>query len=458
MLYQVLRSAARVALHWYYREVIVQGRERIPVRGSVLVVANHPNALVDALLVAIAVDRRVLLTAKATLFEHPFLAPLLNVIGVVPLRRAKDEHATPGDRAAVFRNADAFRMVTDALRREHVVLVFPEGISHDESSLAPLKSGAARMALMARDAEARSLHILPIGLVYEEKERPRSRVLVRIGEPIDLDAWYVTSSSADALMLTREMDTRLRQLTLNFATAERASRAVGVARALAALAGEPPPFEEGTAFASEADIASRVSAVIEALEYATPALVSAVDAFTSRLSGVEARLAARGIALSDVRISIQVRQGARFVLREAVLSILALPIAAVGRVAHWLPIRAARVLALHSIANHTSRDEPAMRTIVFGMAALLLWYCGLTVLLTRWLDGVAVAICLIAVFVAGQVDLALEDRLTRVWKRARTYRALRGDTALRTGAIEEIDALLEQALALEKALIHSEGL
>ena len=65
MLYPLLRSAAHIALRWYYSDVIVQGRVRIPERGPVLVVANHPNAMVDAMLVASSIDRRVLLTAKA---------------------------------------------------------------------------------------------------------------------------------------------------------------------------------------------------------------------------------------------------------------------------------------------------------------------------------------------------------------------------------------------------------
>src|SRR4051812_29308130 len=93
MLYHSLRAAAHVALRWYYADVVVQGEERVPARGPLIVVANHPNALVDALLVGTALRRRILLTAKATLFEHPLLAPLLRGIGVVPLRRAADERA-----------------------------------------------------------------------------------------------------------------------------------------------------------------------------------------------------------------------------------------------------------------------------------------------------------------------------------------------------------------------------
>ena len=61
--------------------------ERVPSEGPVLILANHPNALIDPLLIATAIDRRVLLTAKATLFERPGLAWLLQAVGVVPLRR-----------------------------------------------------------------------------------------------------------------------------------------------------------------------------------------------------------------------------------------------------------------------------------------------------------------------------------------------------------------------------------
>ena len=70
------------------------------------------------------------------------------------------------------------------------MLIFPEGITHDEPSLAPLKTGAARMALHARDAgDVDGLAVVPIGLTFERKDAPRTRVLVQIGEPIAMDRW-----------------------------------------------------------------------------------------------------------------------------------------------------------------------------------------------------------------------------------------------------------------------------
>ena len=78
--------------------------------------------------------------------------------------------------------------------------IFPEGTVNDALRLKPLKTGAARIALGAREKGARGLRIVPVGLVYEDKTRPRSRVLVRAGEPIDLDdamRFLVPTGTAD---------------------------------------------------------------------------------------------------------------------------------------------------------------------------------------------------------------------------------------------------------------------
>src|SRR6185436_14008554 len=91
MLYRLLRVIAAIALRWYYAEIVVQGAERAPRSGPLLIVANHPNALIDPLLVGTTLSRRILLTAKATLFDHSALAILLRAVGVVALRRARDE-------------------------------------------------------------------------------------------------------------------------------------------------------------------------------------------------------------------------------------------------------------------------------------------------------------------------------------------------------------------------------
>jgi hypothetical protein len=395
--------------------------------------------------------RRVLLTAKATLFENPVLAAVLRTVGVVPLRRAKDER----DAAAVSasRNSDAFRMVTRALERQGAVLVFPEGISHDEPSLAPLRTGAARMALTAAADGVRGVRILPFGMIFEEKERPRSRVLVRIDEPIDVDEWLAATGAPDAIRLTADIDSAMRHVTLNFASEGRARRAIALARALASIAEEPFSIGQARPLATEAELAHRIDVATDALASAPPETVLQADVLITRVESLEARLAERHVALTDVHISPRMRHGARFVLREGVLAVVALPFAVLGRITHWIPLRLARMFALRTAAKDPSRDQPAMRTIVLGLAFVLLWYVLQGVLLTRWFGVVAALLWLTVIFLAARIDFVLRDRLRRGWSRARSYLALRADPAFRETALQEIQLVVADALALEQRLV-----
>lgn len=453
MLYALLRGIAGIALRWYYADVAVQGGERVPHDGPLLVLANHPNALIDPLLVGTAMPRRVLLTAKATLFEPRALSILLRGVGVVPLRRAKDEVRSVGAAAvAPDRNAQAFAQVTSALRAQRAVLVFPEGISHDDPTLAPLKSGAARMALQASHEGVQGIQLLPMGLVFEEKERPGSRVLVRIGEALDLDQW-LTQHVADTQELTEELEARLRAVTLNFATAERAARAVRLARVLVALAGAPAPVDEPDSLDTETAIAIRIDAAVSALADAPPATIQSADRLVSRLDAIERELRLRGIQLADVRVSTRLPDAVSFVAREGPLAVLGGIAILLGWATHWVPLRAARALAMRSLARNTSRDQPAMRTILLGLTAVVLWYVAQFVVLSQ-VAGPLVALGWLAViFLAAHALRLGGGRLQRALRRARSFLAFRADPTLQPRLVAAVDVLLEEALVLESALL-----
>jgi hypothetical protein len=151
------------------------------------------------------------MTAKATLTDNPLVALLFKTVGVVPLRRISDEArkstGVPVDRS---RNTEAFREILDLLEKRGAVLIFPEGKSHNEFGLEPLRSGMARLALQARDERSISgVKILPVGLVFENKGEPGTIAGVNIGEPIDMDSW----PNADHVGLTGEIAVRLRRVS-----------------------------------------------------------------------------------------------------------------------------------------------------------------------------------------------------------------------------------------------------
>lgn len=211
MIYSLLRWINGIALYWFYADIRVVGKERIPARGPLLIAVNHQNALVDSLIAAWVIPRRMAMTAKATLADNRLVAFVFRMLQVVPLRRVSDEarktNGSPFDRS---RNREAFREIIDLLERNRAVLIFPEGKSHNKYGLEPLKTGLARLALQARDERGvRGLRILPLGLVFENKGAPGTVVGARFGEAIEMDAWPDASHAT----LTEEIAKRLRSVS-----------------------------------------------------------------------------------------------------------------------------------------------------------------------------------------------------------------------------------------------------
>jgi 1-acyl-sn-glycerol-3-phosphate acyltransferase len=189
MIYRLFRWFTGIALHWFYSTIEVVGGDRVPAEAPVLLAASHHNALVDCLIAGWIIPRRLTITAKATLMDNAFLAWLLPAIGVVPLRRASDErNEKRAGKLDAGRNVGAFKALLDTLQQRRMVLIFPEGKSHSEPALAPLKTGIARIALEARDdRHIPGLVVLPLGLSFEDKANPGTAVLAEFGEPVLMD-------------------------------------------------------------------------------------------------------------------------------------------------------------------------------------------------------------------------------------------------------------------------------
>jgi glycerol-3-phosphate O-acyltransferase/dihydroxyacetone phosphate acyltransferase len=451
MLYALLRSIAGIALRWFYRRIDVIGLERLPRNAPLLLVCNHPNALVDAMLVAWAVPRRVVLTAKATLFGHRALSTLLTWIGVVPLVRRSDIEGgqLQGGRDPQ-RNARAFGALRAVLRRGGAVVIFPEGISHDQPSLAPLKTGAARVALEARDARVGNLHIVPIGLTFEHKETPRTRVLVQIGEPIALDHWRADGETAVA-RLTEEIDSRLRSVTLNYETADDASRARTLSSLLAALWREElESVGQPRSLRLDVSLAARIEEARVALSRnADDALRARADSLVRAVAELEDVLRRHGVALEDVSVSSEGRHALPFVLREAWIILLGGPIALWGMINHWIPFNAARLIARRSVE---SAADPAMRTIVAGAGLVVGFYAVQGVAVAAFAGWAPALIYVASLPLAADVNFLLRDRLRRALQRARTYLLFRRRPKLHARLRTEVQRVRADAMELEVQL------
>ncbi|WP_310568752.1 lysophospholipid acyltransferase family protein [Gemmatimonas sp.] len=451
MLYELLKPVIGVALHWYYRSILTEGIERVPKDGPVFLAVNHPNALVDALVVGYAVPRRVHFTAKATIFANPLATTFLQAVGVVPLRRASDESkagASSASPADAERNAASFEAVADALAKQGAIVIFPEGKSHDLPQLAPLRTGLARMTLQAYQAHGvRGVRIIPIGLLFERKEAPRSRVLMQVGEPIHVDP--LVDAGISVATLTQLVTARLAAVTLNFDSPSDAERLQRVGGTLSALLEPTPSVAEGTpSLGRVLELLRRLDRVHSTLRARDDAeLHTRLDGFEARVRAFGTRLDERGIDPHDLAISAQAAAGMRFAVREATLALIAAPIGFWGRLTHFAPIQLARRLALRNVQ---ALDEPAMRTLVVGLLLVLAAYIVQTAVVASLAGGWWALAFFLTLVPSASSDLRYGDRTRRARDRARAYFAFRRDPALQGALLAEADAIRQDAFALER--------
>lgn len=357
-LYAPLRAGIRALLGVFFRRVQTTGEELLPAEGPLLLVGNHPNSLLDPAVLLAVCERRVSFAAKDALFANPLLRPVLRGVGAVAIRRriAADGKVDAASVVAPDRvdNSAAFAAMHALLAEGGAIGIFPEGLSHDEAQLQPLRTGAARLAL-GMPAGAPPLQIVPVGLNYSAPKRFRSNVLVRFGPPIVIDA--TRQQAGDARALTREIDLALRALTIN-ADDWDTLRVLETVRRLY----QPP----GLSLEARVELARRFAAGYEQVRDRPDirALFEKVRAFRERLEAID--LSERDLAQPWTATAVF----ARF-WRRSGRALLWLPLAVPGLALHLPAALLAGILGRHATPR---RDVVATTKLLVGFALVgLTW-------------------------------------------------------------------------------------
>lgn len=211
MIYQTLKFILSVGIKTYYKEIKVVQEENIPKKGPLLIVANHPNTLMDAWIIAFILKRPMHFMAKATFFSTPLKRLLLKKLKLVPIVRKGDK------KVDVINNHDSLEESYKILENNDVLLIFPEGTSYPERRLRPLKTGAARIAIEScrRNNFDLPVKILPIGINYTEGHAFRSRILIEVGEEICIQDYkneIIEHERKTVNVITEEIQHKLEKL------------------------------------------------------------------------------------------------------------------------------------------------------------------------------------------------------------------------------------------------------
>lgn len=381
--------------------------------GPVLVVANHPNSLLDPLIVFRTAGRPTRPLAKAPLFDQVFVGAVLRGLGGLPVYRRQD------DTSQMHRNDETFRRAIDALRAGDAVQIYPEGLSHSEPGIAPLRTGAARIALGAEAATSwtLSLRIVPVGITYRRKALFRGRALATIGEPFTIArmrADYEADPASAVRVLTDEIGKHLEAVTLSLTHAEDESLIETAERIYTRQKGwagwrERDPLAERL---------PRLQAFARGLAWLRAHDAPRFERLARDVRRYERQRAQLGADEADVPPRYPVWSVVRYALTEALLLGLALPLAAIGA-ALWYPAYVAPRIAVRLIAP----DPEAIATYKLATGFVVV---PLTVLIlaiaTGWLWGVPVALATSAALpLLGILALFWRERFDDVREDARVF-------------------------------------
>jgi glycerol-3-phosphate O-acyltransferase / dihydroxyacetone phosphate acyltransferase len=402
--YRVLAWFLRIVTRVFFRQVEVVGLENVPA-GPVLFAGNHPNSLIDPILIITTCGRKVHFAAKDTLFKGRIMRAVLNGLGAVPVAR-KVEADGKGTVAPVGEppvrdskdmgrvNDAAFDQMFGVLERGDAIGIFPEGLSHDESQLAKLKTGAARLALGGAERAGKPIAIVPCGLTFIHPKRFRSRVLVQYGTPL-----YVEASSAEGAVkkVTGEIADALRRLTINAPDWD-------TVRALDTVRRLYQPQE--ISIEDRIELARRFNTYYGAVA-AEPKVVSLM----ARVKAYQDKLDELGITDRELAMDLSKMAVGGRMLRHLVLVAWWLPLTVPGAPLHIPTVAFARIAGPRLTPR---KDVIATTKMLVGMLLVLLSYAAAVAVL-GWKFGFWVGFTAAMILpLSGWATLRVLDRLRLV--------------------------------------------
>jgi 1-acyl-sn-glycerol-3-phosphate acyltransferase len=191
--YDWLRFVCRLTALVVFR-VRCQNRQRVPDVGGGLVLSNHQSHL-DPVLIGLACDRRLNFLARQSLFGFAPFRWLIESLDAIPIDR---EGSGLGGLKETLRR----------LKRDELVLIFPEGTRTPDGEVQAFKPGFVALARRAGKPLA------PVGIDGAFASWPRSRWLPRpavihieFGAPLS----PAEVAALDDQALVQEIESRVRE-------------------------------------------------------------------------------------------------------------------------------------------------------------------------------------------------------------------------------------------------------
>lgn len=146
----------------------IYGKNKLPTEGAVIVASNHIS-FIDPPVIGVSIFREATFAAKKELFKNIFLGSAISYLNAIPVRRTGFDN-------------EALKFFIKALRKEQVLIMFPEGTRSRVGTMLPFKRGIGYMVSKSGAA------VLPTYVQGTDKLKSRffqpGGITIRFGDPI----------------------------------------------------------------------------------------------------------------------------------------------------------------------------------------------------------------------------------------------------------------------------------
>lgn len=214
--YLFVKIYMRAGFAFYFKKILISGKENIPRNKAILFVANHQNALIDPLLIGATTPRELNFLTRADVFNKPLVKRLLSTVNMLPIYRIRDGITS------LSRNEEVFEKCYHILNKNGTILIFPEGNHNIQRRLRILSKGFTRIIFGSLKVNPDlEIAVLPVGINYTNAKKYASSVHLIFGEPIIVNEHHTKSELNGASSnLKAEVSEAMKQLITHIENAE----------------------------------------------------------------------------------------------------------------------------------------------------------------------------------------------------------------------------------------------
>ena len=209
--YNLFRRLVKIGLYFYSKKIRVSGAKNIPKKGAVLFCANHPDGLIDPLMITTNCPRESYYLVMAAAFNNPFVKKFLESLYLMPVYRMRDGVSEVGKNKEIFENC------FELFKKGETLLMYPEASHNRKRTIRMLSKGFTRIVFGALEKYPDlKITIIPVGLTYQNASFYPSKVSINYGKPIAVDEFYnINELNLSINNLKEEVSNQLKKLSVH---------------------------------------------------------------------------------------------------------------------------------------------------------------------------------------------------------------------------------------------------